>query len=117
MVAVRQARLGMGSAWWADRIRPAAALAERGDLDHLLFETMAEATISASQVRRRADPAFPAMTRLRRAAARRAAGLREAGHEVGPVRLSSEREQDPVNNGYTQSITWPGLREPRPAGT
>ena len=56
---MRQVRLGMGSAWWGDRIRPAAALAERGDLDYLLFETMAEATISAAQVRRRADPAFP----------------------------------------------------------
>ena len=56
---MRQVRLGMGSAWWGDRVRPAADLAEHGDLDYLLFETMAEATISAAQVRRRADPAFP----------------------------------------------------------
>lgn len=52
-------RIGAGSAWWGDRIEPAALNAERGDLDYLCFETMAEATISAAQVRARRDPAFP----------------------------------------------------------
>src|SRR5690625_4028225 len=52
-------RLGSGSAWWGDRIAPAAALAEKGRLDFLCFETMAEATVSAAQVRRRRDPSFP----------------------------------------------------------
>ena len=33
--------------------------AEHGDLDYLCFETMAEATISAAQVRKRRDPSFP----------------------------------------------------------
>ena len=33
--------------------------ASRGDLDYLCFETMAEATISAAQVRKRRDPSFP----------------------------------------------------------
>lgn len=51
-------RIGAGSAWWGDRIAPAAALAEQGQLDFLCFETMAEATVSAAQVRRRRDPAF-----------------------------------------------------------
>ena len=31
----------------------------RGDLDYLSFETMAEATISAAQVRKRREPSFP----------------------------------------------------------
>jgi hypothetical protein len=51
-------RIGSGSAWWGDRISPAALNAERGDLDYLCFETMAESTVSAAQVRRRRDPSF-----------------------------------------------------------
>jgi hypothetical protein len=52
-------RIGAGSAWWGDRIEPAALNAEKGELDYLCFETMAEATISAAQVRARRDPSFP----------------------------------------------------------
>lgn len=52
-------RIGTGSAWWGDRVEPARLNAERGDLDYLCFETMAEATISAAQVRKRRDPDFP----------------------------------------------------------
>ncbi len=52
-------RIGAGSAWWGDRIEPAQWNAERGALDYLCFETMAESTISAAQVRKRRDPSFP----------------------------------------------------------
>jgi len=52
-------RIGTGSAWWGDRIEPGRWNAERGDLDYLCFETMAEATVSAAQVRKRRDPEFP----------------------------------------------------------
>ncbi|WP_326536765.1 acyclic terpene utilization AtuA family protein [Pseudorhodoferax sp.] len=52
-------RIGSGSAWWGDRIEPAQLNAEQGRLDYLCFETMAEATISAAQVRARRDPSFP----------------------------------------------------------
>src|SRR5258708_29019387 len=52
-------RIGAGSAWWGDRIEPAALNAEKGRLDYLCFETMAEATISAAQMRARRDPTFP----------------------------------------------------------
>src|ERR1700722_18281541 len=55
----RVIRIGAGSAWWGDRIEPARWNAERGDLDYLCFETMAEATVSAAQVRARRDPTFP----------------------------------------------------------
>src|SRR3954471_13027630 len=51
-------RIGAGSAWWGDRIEPAVLNATRGDLDYLCFETMAEATVSAAQVRKRRDPSF-----------------------------------------------------------
>ena len=52
-------RIGSGAAWWGDRVEPAALNAEQGDLDYLCFETMAEATVSAAQVRARRDPSFP----------------------------------------------------------
>ena len=52
-------RIGAGSAWWGDRIEPARWNAERGNLDYLCFETMAEATVSAAQVRKLRDPSFP----------------------------------------------------------
>jgi hypothetical protein len=55
---VNQLRIGAGSAWWGDRLEPAKLNAEQGDLDYLCFETMAEATISAAQVRKRRDPSF-----------------------------------------------------------
>ena len=52
-------RIGSGAAWWGDRVEPAGLNAEKGDLDYLCFETMAEATVSAAQVRARRDPSFP----------------------------------------------------------
>ena len=52
-------RIGTGSGWWGDRIEPAATVVERGKLNYLCFETMAEATSSAAQVRARRDPSFP----------------------------------------------------------
>jgi hypothetical protein len=51
-------RIGAGAAWWGDRVEPARLSAEQGDLDYLCFETMAEATVSAAQVRARRDPSF-----------------------------------------------------------
>src|SRR5690242_16610998 len=55
---MRTLRIGAGAAWWGDRIEPARRNAEEGDLDYLCFETMAEATVSAAQVRKRRDPDF-----------------------------------------------------------
>jgi len=52
-------RIGSGAAWWGDRVEPAAINARDGELDYLCFETMAEATVSAAQVRSRRDPSFP----------------------------------------------------------
>ena len=52
-------RIGAGSAWAGDRISPAALNAEQGDLDYLCFETMAEVTVSAVQVRMRRDESVP----------------------------------------------------------
>ncbi len=54
---VRQVRIGAGAGYSGDRIEPAIELAERGALDYLVFECLAERTIAFAQQARLADPA------------------------------------------------------------
>ena len=49
-------RIGSGAGYAGDRIDPAQALAERGELDVLVFECLAERTIALAQLRRSRDP-------------------------------------------------------------
>lgn len=49
-------RIGSGAGYAGDRIDPARDLAERGRLDALVFECLAERTIALAQLRRLADP-------------------------------------------------------------
>lgn len=49
-------RIGCGAGYSGDRIEPAVELAERGDLDYLVFECLAERTIALAQQARAADP-------------------------------------------------------------
>jgi len=49
-------RIGSGAGYSGDRIDPARDLAERGELDALVFECLAERTIALAQLRRAADP-------------------------------------------------------------
>lgn len=51
-------RIGAGAGYAGDRIDPAVALAERGALDALVFECLAERTIALAQLRRSRDPAL-----------------------------------------------------------
>lgn len=53
---MRPFRIGCGAGYAGDRIDPAAALAEHGRLDALVFECLAERTIALAQRRRAADP-------------------------------------------------------------
>ena len=50
-------RIGCGAGYAGDRIEPAVELAERGRLDYLVFECLAERTIALAQLRRLQDPA------------------------------------------------------------
>jgi hypothetical protein len=50
-------RIGAGAGYSGDRIEPAQALAERGALDVLVFECLAERTIALAQLRRLREPA------------------------------------------------------------
>ncbi|HSI54720.1 MAG TPA: acyclic terpene utilization AtuA family protein, partial [Ramlibacter sp.] len=49
-------RIGAGAGYSGDRIDPAQDLAERGKLDVLVFECLAERTIALAQMRRSHDP-------------------------------------------------------------
>lgn len=53
----RLVRIGAGAGYSGDRIEPARDLAERGGLDYLCFECLAERTIALAQAERRHDPA------------------------------------------------------------
>jgi Acyclic terpene utilisation family protein AtuA len=55
--AMKPFRIGAGAGYAGDRIDPAQDLAERGRLDALVFECLAERTIALAQLRRRHDPA------------------------------------------------------------
>jgi hypothetical protein len=50
-------RLGAGAGYAGDRIEPAIDLAERAELDYLVFECLAERTIALAQQERQRDPA------------------------------------------------------------
>lgn len=49
-------RLGAGAGFAGDRIDPAVELAERADLDYLVFECLGERTVAGGQLRRLHDP-------------------------------------------------------------
>ena len=49
-------RVGSGAGYSGDRIEPAVELAEKGGLDYLVFECLAERTIALAQQVRMKDP-------------------------------------------------------------
>ncbi len=57
-------RLGGGAGFAGDRLDAPIDLAERGELDYLVLECLAERTIALAQLRRRRDPASGYDTRL-----------------------------------------------------
>jgi hypothetical protein len=54
---MRQIRIGAGAGYSGDRIEPAIELAEKGDLQYLVFECLAERTIALAQQAKLRDPA------------------------------------------------------------
>jgi hypothetical protein len=56
MDCMKAFRIGSGAGYSGDRIDPARELAERGQLDVLAFECLAERTIALAQLRRSQDP-------------------------------------------------------------
>src|SRR5258708_4262285 len=49
-------RVGCGAGFAGDRLEPALVLAERGNLNYLILECLAERTIALAQLRRKHDP-------------------------------------------------------------
>jgi Acyclic terpene utilisation family protein AtuA len=55
---VRSVRIGAGAGYAGDRIEPAVELAEKGEIQYLVFECLAERTIALAQKARRQNPAL-----------------------------------------------------------
>jgi hypothetical protein len=55
---MKQVRIGAGAGYSGDRIEPAVELAERGEIQYLVFECLAERTIAMAQQARMEDPAL-----------------------------------------------------------
>ncbi|MDP4022855.1 acyclic terpene utilization AtuA family protein [Methylobacterium sp. NEAU 140] len=53
---MRTIRMGAGAGYSGDRIEPAVELVEKGDIDYLVFECLAERTIALAQQARLRDP-------------------------------------------------------------
>src|ERR1700684_3742304 len=50
-------RIGSGAGYSGDRIEPAVELAERGEIQYLGFECLAERTIALAQLQKQLNPA------------------------------------------------------------
>lgn len=55
MIRTKLLRIGSGAGYSGDRISPAVELAEKGSLDYLVFECLAERTIALAQLQRSQD--------------------------------------------------------------
>ncbi len=53
---MRKIRIGSGAGYGGDRIEPAIELVERGNLDYIIFECLAERTIALAQLQKLKDP-------------------------------------------------------------
>jgi hypothetical protein len=53
---MKRVRIGSGAGYSGDRIEPAVELVEKGDIDYLIFECLAERTIAIAQRARMKDP-------------------------------------------------------------
>jgi hypothetical protein len=96
----RTVRIGCGAGYAGDRIEPAVELAERGELDYLVFECLAERTIALAQQEKRYDAArgFDPLLGARLRAVLRACHAREtriitnsgAAHPAAAAELARE---------------------------
>ena len=53
---MKKIRIGSGAGYSGDRIEPAVELAEKGDIQYLVFECLAERTIAIAQQAKMKDP-------------------------------------------------------------
>src|ERR1700757_3364672 len=55
---MRTIRIGSGAGYSGDRIEPAVELAEKGDIEYLVFECLGERTVALAQQARMKNPAL-----------------------------------------------------------
>src|SRR5918999_6208959 len=56
MTTMKSLRIGTGAGFSGDRIEPAIEVAEKGDIQYLVFECLAERTIALAQQARMSNP-------------------------------------------------------------
>ncbi len=56
MSAMKTIRIGSGAGYAGDRLEPSLELIEKGNLDYISYECLAERTIAIGPTRRRAPP-------------------------------------------------------------
>jgi len=78
---MKTVRIGSGAGFSGDRIEPAVELAERGEIQYLGFECLAERTIALAQMEKRRDPSggFDPLLRARMEAVLRPCAAKSAG--------------------------------------
>ena len=69
---MKSVRLGCGLAFWGDSIQPAIEMVERGDIDYLCCDHLAELTMSILTKQKARDPELGYTTRRHRPPARSA---------------------------------------------
>src|SRR4026209_2028943 len=97
---MRTIRIGSGAGYSGDRIEPAVELAEKGDVQYLVFECLGERTVALAQQARMKDPDSgydPLLEERMRAVlpTRAAKGLKiatniGAGHPAAAARKTAE---------------------------
>jgi len=119
-------RIGAGAGYSGDRIPPAVELAEKGELDYLVFECLAERTIALAQLERSKDArlGFDPLLRDRMEAVllacagkgvkiitnMGAANPQAAGQEV--IRIARELGLDRLKVAVVQGDdVWPGIQD------
>ena len=50
---MKKIRIGSGAGYAGDRIEPAVELMEKGNLDYIIFECLAERTVAGSRTKRK----------------------------------------------------------------
>ncbi|WP_139832174.1 acyclic terpene utilization AtuA family protein [Mesorhizobium australicum] len=78
----RAIRIGCGAGFSNDRIEPARDLAERGELDFLFFECLAERTLAHSHLARRRNPSAGYIPMLRKRLEATLPGCRAARTQI-----------------------------------
>ena len=53
---MKKIRIGSGAGYAGDRIEPAVELMEKGNLDYIIFECLAERTVAIGQQDKEKDP-------------------------------------------------------------